>query len=88
MSNDRSVTKSDVEEIVAKAVTEVIQAIAPPVEKLQEDVSGLKKDVNGLKGDVEELKLTTHRIERKLDATIECVDDHTVQLKELRKQAV
>lgn len=59
-------------------------ALKEDVKTLKADVQTLQSDVRELRSDVDEVKLTTGRIERKLDITIERVNDHDSQLSVLR----
>ncbi len=87
MDSSQGATKQDLQELEQRMnkamegfVQEILGALSPEVHSLKEGVSGLKEDVD-------ELKLTTNRIERKLDATIEQVDDHDTRIEALEAQA-
>jgi predicted nucleic acid-binding Zn-ribbon protein len=86
--------QKEMREVMGEYTQEILNALSPEiltikegVKTLQHDVSGLKQDVSGLREDVDSLTMTTERIERKLDLTIERVDQHSVQIAQLKTRA-
>jgi peptidoglycan hydrolase CwlO-like protein len=76
----------DALQLIAKRFDEQgaeIQSIKSDVTELKTDVAELKDDASTLKHDVKDLKVVTRRIERKLDATREQIDDHEYHIRKL-----
>lgn len=81
MSKNDGATKQDLKELeinLHKAMGEFTQEI----------LGALSPEIQSIKADIVDLKATTTRIENKLDATANKVDDHEVRIGRLEHQAV
>lgn len=79
---DRQTTelRKEMREVMGEFTQEILGAISPEVQEI-------KADIKDLKTDVDELKMVTTRIENKLDATANTVDDHEVRIGRFEHQA-
>jgi ubiquinone biosynthesis protein UbiJ len=95
MNRNEPATKQDVEETVQKVVGDVVgsivgdavQLISEQFNNQNQKIGELGHKIGELGHKIGELDATTNRIENKLDATIDQVDNHEVQLKRLQHKA-
>ena len=88
MNRNEPATKQDVEETVQKVVGDVVGSIVgDAVQLISEQFNNQNQKIGELGHKIGELDATTNRIENKLDATIDQVDNHEVQLKRLQHKA-
>ncbi|MBI4029925.1 hypothetical protein HY373_01970 [Candidatus Berkelbacteria bacterium] len=82
--------KKEMVRVVGEALEDVVlpqlQEIRDNVSIVKEDVKYLKEDVKDLKEDVTDLKLTTYRIETKLNAEILRLDEHSIEMDNLKQK--
>ncbi|MBI2588461.1 hypothetical protein HYW31_01970 [Candidatus Berkelbacteria bacterium] len=77
------------EDVVLPQLQEIrdnVSIVKEDVKYLKEDVKDLKEDVKDLKEDVTDLKLTTYRIETKLNAEILRLDEHSIEMDNLKQK--
>lgn len=85
MSKNDGATKQDLKELETNIRREVREVMG---EYTQEILGALSPEIQSIKADIVDLKATTTRIENKLDATANKVNDHEVRIGRLEHQAV
>lgn len=65
---------------MVRIVGEALEDIVLP------ELYGIKEDVSILKEDVKDLKLTTYRIETKLNAEVLRLDEHSIEMGHLKQR--
>ncbi len=83
MSNDDSLTKKDVEEIVSRVVGDSLQLISKEFENVKNMLEDNRAEV---RAEFQQIHATSNRIENKLDATVELTDQHSVEIHALKQK--
>jgi len=80
MTKNPAVTKDDVEEVVGRVVGEIV---GEAMQLISERFDKQDKVINGVQVKVDDMQATLNRVENKLDATADKVDDHEIRLQQL-----
>lgn len=82
---DELATKNDVEEIVGRVVGEIVSDALQLISERFEKQDGVLAQHSGT---LAEHSATLNRVENKLNATVDLVDEHSQQIKQLKVKIV